>query len=163
MSNSEKIIIRPANNADCEKIQNLVFEVLREYGLQPCLSSTDQDIADIEKFYVGRGGTFELLEDADGKLLGTVGLYPVNAERVELRKMYFRKELRGRGYGKKTLQRAIEIARQSGYRQIYLETAGVLKEAVGLYQSFGFRETSETHTPRCDQAYFLELDESVKV
>lgn len=72
--------------------------------------------------------------------------------------MYFAKDLRGKGYGKKTLQRMIETARILGFKQIYLETAGVLKEAVGLYKSFGFQITSEKHTPRCDQAYFLDIN-----
>lgn len=163
MSDLNKISFRAATNADCANVQNLVFDVLREYGLTPCLSTTDQDIADIETAYLKRGGAFELLEDENGKLLGTVGLYPINAEKIELRKMYFAKELRGKGLGRKTLRRMIETARRAGYKQIYLETASVLKEAVGLYQSFGFQATSETHTPRCDQAYFLNLDESVKI
>lgn len=158
MSDLNGISFRTATNADCANVQNLVFDVLREYGLKPCLSSTDQDIADIEAAYLERGGAFELLEDEDGKLLGTVGLYPIDSEKIELRKMYFAKELRGKGLGKKTLRRMIDIARRAGYRQIYLETAGVLKEAVGLYRSFGFQATSETHTPRCDRAYFLELE-----
>lgn len=157
MNDSDKISFRTATNADCENVQSLVFEVLREYGLTPCLSSTDSDIADIESAYIERGGVFEVIEDANGNILGTVGLYPIDSERVELRKMYFAKDLRGKGFGKKTLQRMIEIAREKGYKQIYLETASVLKEAVGLYQSFGFQPTNEMHTPRCDQAYFLNI------
>lgn len=157
MNNSE-IVIRSATNADCKRVQNLVFGILREYNLSPDLQGTDRDIADIEAAYINRGGVFEILEDADGNLLGTVGLYPINDEKVELRKMYFDKTLRGRGFGKKTLRRMIEKATVLGFKQIYLETAGVLKEAVGLYKSFGFQATAERHTPRCDQAYFLDLD-----
>lgn len=158
MKDNLEISVRSAANQDCERVQNLVFGVLREYGLEPNLCRTDADIADIEAAYIKRGGVFELLEDADGNLLGTVGLYPVNNEKIELRKMYFVKNFRGRGYGKQTLQRMIDKAKALGYRQLYLETAGILKEAVGLYKSFGFRETEEKHTPRCDQAYFLDLD-----
>lgn len=156
---NNQISIRSATNADCEKVQNLVFGVLREYGLKPDLKGTDADIADIEAAYINRGGIFELLEDENGNLLGTVGLYPINAEKIELRKMYFAKDFRGKGYGRKTLQRMIETARKLGYKQIYLETAGVLKEAVALYKSSGFQPTCEKHTPRCDQAYFLNLTE----
>lgn len=156
---NNQISTRSATNADCEKVQNLVFGVLREYGLKPDLNGTDADIADIEAAYINRGGIFELLEDENGNLLGTVGLYPINAEKIELRKMYFAKDFRGKGYGRKTLQRMIETARKLGYKQIYLETAGVLKEAVALYKSSGFQPTCEKHTPRCDQAYFLNLTE----
>lgn len=157
MSNDFEISIRPATNADCENVQKIVFSVLQEYGLKPDLTGTDSDIADIEKHYINRGGIFEVIENADGELLGTVGLYPVNEKTVELRKMYFSKRLRGRGIGKQSLQRMTEKAKELGFSQLYLETASVLKEAVGLYQSFGFKPTSEMHTPRCDQAYTLDL------
>jgi putative acetyltransferase len=157
MQTDSEISIREATNADCERVQKLVFGVLREYALEPDLAETDKDIADIEASYARRGGVFEILEDADGNLLGTAALYPINSETVELRKMYFDKSLRGRGFGKVMLRRMIEKARAHGYKKIYLETAKVLREAVALYEKFGFQPTDEKHTPRCDAAYFLEL------
>jgi len=157
MTEKSEIIIRSASNADCGRVQNLVFGVLREYGLEPDLQGTDRDIVDIETHYIERGGVFELIEDAEGELLGTVGLYPMDKDTVELRKMYFSPGLRGKGFGKKTLQRMIEKARELGFKKIYLETARVLKEAVHLYEKFGFEPTNEKHTPRCDAAYFLVI------
>jgi putative acetyltransferase len=157
MNEGFEIVIRPATNDDCGRVQELVFGVLREYGLAPDLEGTDRDIADIEAHYINRGGVFELIEDERGNLLGTCGLYPLSAATVELRKMYFAKALRGRGMGKKTLQRMIETAREMGFKKIYLETASVLKEAVHLYEKFGFLPSDEKHTPRCDAAYVLEL------
>lgn len=152
-----EISFRSASNADCQKVQNLVFGILREYGLHPDPKGTDQDIADLEKHYIDRGGIFELLENTDGELLGTVGLYPMNETTVELRKMYFLPQLRGKGFGKKTLQRMIEQAKELGFSKIYLETASVLKEAVHLYEKFGFTPTCEKHTPRCDRAFFMDV------
>lgn len=149
--------MRPAINADAEAIQKLVFSVLREYGLEPEPDGTDADLADIEAHYLRRGGLFEVLEDENGKILGTVGLYPINTEIVELRKMYFAPELRGKGWGRKVLQNAIERSQRFGFRQMYLETNSVLKEAIGLYQKFGFEPTAEKHSPRCDQAFILVI------
>lgn len=157
MTENAEIVVRSATNKDCERVQALVFGVLREYDLPPDLEGTDRDIADIEAHYINRGGTFEVIEDRQGNLLGTVGLYPMTPETVELRKMYFSKELRGRGIGKQTLQRMIETARAKGFRKIYLETASVLKEAIHLYEKFGFEPSNEKHTPRCDAAYSLDI------
>lgn len=157
MTENAEIIIRSATDADCERVQALVFGVLREYGLAPDPEGTDRDIAGIETHYIRRGGIFELIEDEQGNLLGTCGLYPLSAETVELRKMYFSKELRGRGMGKKTLARMIEKAREMGFKKIYLETASVLKEAVALYEKFGFEPSDEKHTPRCDAAFSLDI------
>ena len=159
MNENAEIIIRSASTADCVQVQSLVFGVLREYGLEPDLQGTDRDIGDIEAHYITRGGIFELLENDGGELLGTCGLYPMNGETIELRKMYFAPELRGKGFGKNTLTRMIERARELRFRKIYLETATVLREAVALYEKFGFVPTDEKHTPRCDAAYVLDLQE----
>jgi N-acetylglutamate synthase-like GNAT family acetyltransferase len=150
-----KITVRSAANKDCERVKSLIYSVLREYGLEPEPNGTDADLNDIEANYINRGGVFELLEDENGKLFGTVGLYPMNEKTVELRKMYFTRELRGQGFGGKTLQRMIEKAKNSGFGRIYLETATPLKEAIYLYEKFGFKPTCEVHSPRCDHAYEL--------
>ena len=161
MDQALDITVRCATNTDVERVRPLIYGVLGEYGLVPEPGTTDADIEDIEKNYLLRGGVFELLEDAKGNLLGTAGLYPMDPVEdgtVELRKMYFLPELRGQGWGKKTLTRMIDHARELGFKRIYLETASQLKEAIGLYKSFGFSPTCEgMHSERCDQAFFLEL------
>lgn len=164
MNAASEIVVRAATNADVERIRSLIYSVLEEYSLVPEPGGTDADIEDVEKNYIERGGVFEVLEDAQGKLLGTAGLYPmdplepVEDATVELRKMYFLPELRGHGWGKKVLASMIERARQRGFKRIYLETASQLKEAIGLYKSFGFTPTCEgMHSERCDQAFFLDL------
>lgn len=158
MSELSEISIRPATNADCANVQALVFGILEEYGLKPDPAGTDEDITDIEAHYLARGGLFELIETADGTLLGTVGLYPMDDKTtVELRKMYLSPKLRGKGVGKQTLQRMVERSKELGFKKIYLETASILKEAVGLYEKFGFTPTCEKHTPRCDRAYFMDI------
>jgi putative acetyltransferase len=152
-----KIQIRSASNLDVERVKSLIYNVLREYGLEPEPNGTDVDLNDIEANYINRGGIFELLENEDGELFGTVGLYPMDESTVELRKMYFSKSLRGQGIGANTLQRMIEKSKELGFQRIYLETATPLKEAIHLYEKFGFKPTCEVHSPRCDHAYELTV------
>lgn len=153
-----EIIIRGATNRDTERIKTLVFGVLAEYGWTAGQRSTDSDLDDIEGDYLRPGGLFELIEDAQGNLLGTVGLYPLNSEVCELRKMYFIPEIRGRGLGKRILERMVESARRLGFKRIELETASVLKAAAHLYTSYGFKPMErEGLAPRCDQAFYLDL------
>lgn len=151
--------MRPANNKDCDRIASLVFSVLREYGLKPDPASTDADIKDIESSYLGRGGTFLVLEARDGSIVGAYGLYPLEQRTCELRKMYLHEAYRGQGMGRLLLDDALAKARQLGFRKMVLETASVLKEAIALYRSYGFTEYTPEHlSSRCDQAYSLELD-----
>jgi putative acetyltransferase len=157
MNATDQITFRAATNGDGDEIKIIVFGVLGEYGLQPSPETTDADLDDIEENYIRRGGVFEVLETADGEIVGCVGLYPASRETIELRKMYFAKKARGRGLGKETLRRMIAAARGRGFRKMYLETNSALTEAIALYRKFGFVETDEKHAARCDQAFVLEL------
>lgn len=150
--------LRPADNQDCENIALLVYEVLKEYGLKPDPDSTDADLRDIESSYFDRGGKFFVLETEDGSIVGAYGLYPMDKQTCELRKMYLHKAHRGKGHGKFMLDDAIAKARQIGFRKMVLETASVLKEAISLYRSYGFMEYKPDHlSSRCDQALTLKL------
>jgi putative acetyltransferase len=152
------VTIRAATNRDVERIKGLVFSTLREFGLQPDPETTDADLEDIEESYFKRGGVFEVIEDAEGNLLGTAGLYALDNETCELRKMYFAQELRGRGLGRHMLERTVENARRLGFKTMRLETARVLEKAVRLYTRFGFKPFEITHkSARCDQTYFMDL------
>jgi len=151
--------LRPANNIDCGKVKELVYSVLKEYNLQPDPAVTDADIKDIEHSYFERGGTFYVLEEKDGSIIGAYGLYPVDRQTCELRKMYLHSSYRGKGLGKLLLEDALSKARQIGFKRITLETASVLKEAISLYKSYGFVEYEPEHlSSRCDQAFVLELE-----
>ncbi|UCC99515.1 MAG: GNAT family N-acetyltransferase [Phycisphaerales bacterium] len=151
--------LRPARNDDCERIADLVYGVLKEYGLKPDPESTDADIQDIESSYFRRGGTFVVLEIQGGSIIGAYGLYPLEERTCELRKMYLCKAYRGEGLGKLLLNDALSKAKRLGFERIVLETASVLKEAIALYESCGFVEYTPNHlSSRCDQAYVLELE-----
>jgi GNAT superfamily N-acetyltransferase len=52
---------------------------------------------------------------------------------------------RGRGLGKRLVRRALDRARQLGFRRVELETTGVFRVAIGLYESFGFRPSVPDH------------------
>ena len=150
--------LREATNADCKAVRELVFAVLAEYGLKSDPGCTDADLGDIEQSYRARGGLFRVLEDPDGAIIGAYGLYPMESGTCELRKMYLRRAWRGQGLGKRLLDDALAQARRLGFARVLLETASVLKEAITLYERYGFAPYHPDHlSSRCDQAYFLEL------
>ncbi len=156
--NIGRLSIRSASNRDGERIAELVFGVLAEYGLSPDPETTDADLKDIEASYLQRGGFFEVMEDEEKNLIGSFGIYPIDKETCELRKMYFIPRARGLGLGKYVLQRAIERARKLGFKRIVLETSSKLIAANHLYTQFGFKAIDSDHlASRADQAYSLDL------
>ncbi len=152
------LTFRPASNDDLKPIVKLVFGVLREFGLQPDSGGTDADLQDIEANYLQRGGLFEVIEDRDGNLLGSVGVFPIDENICELRKMYFVPEIRGLGLGRHVLQRAVNQAKELGFRRMVLETSSKLPAAQRLYVRFGFQPFAADHlAARADQSYGLDL------
>ena len=151
-------LLREAQPADQESIRAIVSAVLAEYGLPADTEETDADLGDVQASYAGRGGVFLVLTSKDGDLVGCGGLYPISAGEAEIRKMYFLPDARGKGYGRRLLTELIGAARDRGYRRVVLETASVLREAIALYRSAGFRPYAREHIAcRCDQAMMLEL------
>ena len=150
--------LRPASNEDARHIESLVYGVLAEYDLLPDPCNTDSDLSDIQGRYVGRGGRFDVLIDDHHTIVGSVGLYRINATTCEIRKMYLAAHARGKGWGHKLLNHALSHAKELGCSRIELETASVLKEAIALYERCGFRRFQSDHlSSRCDTAYYLEI------
>ena len=150
--------LRLANNKDCVKVTELVYGILKEYDLKPDPEATDIDLKNIEQSYFERGGAFYVLEEEDGAIIASYGLYLIDNQTCELRKMYLHSSYRGKGLGKLLLEDALAKARQIGFKKMTLETASVLKEAISLYKSYGFVEYEPEHmSSRCDQAFMLEL------
>ena len=150
--------IRAASPGDAQAIREVVRVVLAEYGLAPDPTGTDGDLGDIATSYFARGGVFDVVVADDGRVVGCCGVYRVDDTTCELRKMYVLREDRGHGLGARLLRRAIAFARGRGFRRMELETASLLKVAIGLYERSGFRPAARAHlASRCDQGYALEL------
>ncbi len=154
----QELSIREATNSDADAIKGLVFDVLTEYGITPSPEATDADLDDIERRYLRAGGTLRVITTASGTVVGCGGLLPISAEEIELRKMYLRPEFRGRGLGRLLLDQLVDYAKQLPASRITLETAAVLKEAIGLYSAYGFvRTETPNKTGRCDQTWELRI------
>src|SRR5437667_6989710 len=97
MSRSPIPKLRPATSADREQVESLIFSVMKEYGLDPKPAASDKDLTDLDFHYYNRGGLFDVMEDSQGQIIGSVALYPIDTHCVELRKMYLKKEVRRRG------------------------------------------------------------------
>jgi len=147
-----------AQNTDAPAIKQLVFSILKNYGLKPEPASTDSDLEDIQKHYWQNQGCFYILKN-NNLIIGTFALYKISDELCELRKMYLDSNFRGRQLGKEMMEIAFQQAKKLNYKSIMLETASVLKEAISLYEKYGFKPYIPNHlSPRCDQAYIYNID-----
>ena len=77
----------------------------------------------------------------DGKIIGGAGVYPtdnLDEDTCELVKMYLRLHVRGLGFGRLLIDKCIEQAKELGYKKVYLESMPELRQALKVYEKFGF-------------------------
>lgn len=83
---------------------------------------------------------FVLREDGAAGGCGGVLLVPDgDGGYAEVKRMYTRPVHRGKGYGRRILEALLDHARKEGYALVRLETGIDQVEAIGLYESVGFR------------------------
>lgn len=155
----QDFLIRRWNEKDQLTAAAVISSVLSEYGLVWEANGADKDALYVQEFYLANGGEFWVIEHHN-QLVGTGGYYPIQRgeKSVEIRKMYLLPHVRGLGLGKYLLQQLELTIAKDGFKQIWIETASVLTEAVKLYENNGYIPATGVETERCDRVYVKLLD-----
>lgn len=80
--------------------------------------------------------------EVDGIAAGCCGIYPtegLDSNCAELVKYYLAQPIRGKGTGRRLMEKCIDSARELGYRKLYLESMPHFSKAVRIYEKLGFR------------------------
>ena len=140
------LIIRLMEEKDITVVADIIRLVMMEFGAVGCgYSINDSEVDDMYAAYAPAGSEFYVVE-LDGRILGCGGFAPLTGgDKVtcELRKMYFRSELRGLGVGVELLNLCLEEAANAGYEHCYLETMDSMEQARRLYGTHGFKYLEE--------------------
>ena len=134
--------IRPIEKSDNAEVAAIIRLVMTEFDAVGCgYSINDSEVDDMYSAYAPERSAFYVVE-RDGRVLGCGGFGPLTGAEestCELRKMYFKSELRGLGVGTKLLNLCLEGAAGAGFRHCYLETKDNMKHAQRLYGKHGFK------------------------
>lgn len=134
--------IRPIQQKDDAALFQLIRRSLEAAQLDiPGTAYFDESLKAMSRFYLNRSGRhYFVLADEGDKVLGGAGFaeYNDSQEIAELQKLYLTEDARGKGYSYLLMERVEQAARQSGYRQLYLETHTNLPVALHLYQRLGY-------------------------
>lgn len=148
----KSFLIRNWQPTDREAAAALIGKILSDYGLGWEPDGADIDVMQVETYY--QQGEFWVVEQA-GNIVGTAAYYPIERgeQAVEIRKMYLLPIARGQGLGRFLLEQLEAAIATRGFKEIWLETATVLKEAVEMYESSGYLPAAGVETTRCDRIY----------
>jgi putative acetyltransferase len=112
-----------------------LIDELESY-LEPQYPSESRHGYSVDKLLRENVAFFVVREDSEAAGCGGVQLY--GTDYGELKRMYVRPRFRGRGLGRLMLEHLADHARRNGVGLLRLETGIYEKEAIGLYEGFGF-------------------------
>ena len=136
------VTIRDLRKEDNPALAKVVKDTLAEFGANHPNTVYYDPTTDtlFEVFQTPRSKYF--LAELNNKIVGGGGIYPTDGlppDTCELVKMYLLPEARGLGLGRSLIEKCIEEAAENGFKKIYLETMPELKQALTVYEKFGFK------------------------
>ena len=99
----------------------------------------DEDLDDIESFYLENGGEF-LVGTIEDEVVAMGALRKTGPGRAEVKRMRVAPDFQGRGFGKEMLAALERRAAELGYTTLHLDTAVQQRVARNLYETNGYRE-----------------------
>ncbi len=131
-----EIGIRQFQLGDAAAFRRLNEEwINRFFRIEP---KEERILADPQSTILDRGGRI-FFATAGERYIGCCALIRLSDRDFEVAKTAVEPAYQGSGIGRRLLLAAIEEARTAGARRLYLETNHVLKPAIRLYESLGFK------------------------
>jgi len=138
--------------------RELFLEYAQSLGFSLCFQNFDKELAELPGDYAPPEGRL-LLAEYENQLAACVALHKLEPGICEMKRLYLRPQLRGKGIGRALAQRIIAEARQIGYHCMRLDTVEpVMRDAVAMYRKLGFKEIAPYRPNPIAGAMYMELE-----
>lgn len=163
-----KTQIIPINNEHAATVIDLILNIQqKEFNIN--ITIKDQpDLLEITSFYHQGGGCFwgAFIND---ELVGTIALIKFDEKAGAIRKMFVKKEFRGKALNiaQQLLETLIVYGKENGLTHLYLGTIHILEAALRFYERNGFSRIEKERLPKtfplmAADDVFCELNLSVQ-
>ena len=117
---------------------NLNIEWLKKIFI---VEKYDEEIlSNSKKYIIDKGGEIFFAKTKD-EIIGTVALMPTSEKDIfELSKMAVKPNYRNKGIGKQLLKKCVEFSKYKCLKSLILYSNKKLKNAIYLYEEYGFTE-----------------------
>lgn len=128
---------------DLELVRQIFEEYAESTGIDLEFQNFAAELVDLPGPYAPPRGQL-LLAWVDGALAGCCALRPLDtsdyANAAEMKRLYVRRPFRGFGLGREITATMLDLARQTGYDRVLLDTLDDMEAARALYAELGFEE-----------------------
>lgn len=129
-------------------IGNMIVDIQRnEFGI-PITLKDQPDLNDILNYYQVNNGNF-WVASYENSVIGTIALLDIGNQKGALRKMFVKREYRGKNYkvGQQLLETLLMWAKDKKFNEILLGTTEKFVAAQRFYEKNGFVEIKKENLP----------------
>lgn len=149
----------PPDPAQLDDVRTLV----REYAAMPhsavLWTSSATDIAQLPAPFLPPRGGLLLVRDDDGTPIACGAWVPTaDAGVAEIKRVYVRPAVRGRGVGEAIVRALMARAAETGHTRVILDTDRTLLAAQALYRRLGFTEIAQFRPQNGDRTVCFGRD-----
>jgi ribosomal protein S18 acetylase RimI-like enzyme len=143
---------------DFKDAKGLFLKYAASLNLDLCFQKFHEEIADLPSQYSEPARGCIILCCENSEPIGCVALRKFKDDICEMKRLYLRREARGKGIGRALAEKIIEKAKQYGYKKMRLDTIETMKEAIALYKSMGFRVIAPYRYNPAEGVIYMELE-----
>ncbi len=154
---TQDVVVRAASAEDVPAVKALFVEYAAWIGIDLGFQGFPQELARLPGKYGEPGGALFIAE-LDGRPCGCVALRRIDSAVCEMKRLFVRPSIRGKGVGRQLVDCIIQAARDRGYERMRLDTLPSMTAAQSLYGRLGFREIPPYVFNPVPGARFLEKD-----
>jgi ribosomal protein S18 acetylase RimI-like enzyme len=160
MAGPTSFTIVPVRSAlDLSAAVDLFYSYAKSLGIDLSFQSFDTEMAVMPGKYSPPTGELLLARNDHGQAIGCAALRPLRLPEIcEIKRLYVAPSGRGTGVGKALARKIIEVARDSGYGEMRLDTLPTMTAALALYRSLGFVDIPAYYDTPLSGTRFLSLD-----
>jgi putative acetyltransferase len=143
------ITIQTFENQDTNQIVELILTIQQKEFNVPVTIEDQPDLLTIPDFYQRGKGNFWTAK-YEGNVVGTIALIDCGENIGAIRKMFVKKEFRGKDFGiaQRLFDTLQEAAKRAEMTNIYLGTLERLQAAIRFYERNGFTMIAKTDLPK---------------
>lgn len=131
--------IRKIRSVDALQVQSMINTILDSEFTSERKAYASFDLDDPVRYYSGNKDIF-LVAEKDGKIIGTVAIKEDAPDTALLRRIFIRKDFRGKGYGEKLMVKALEFCFEHDYHTVNFRGTDKMQGALKLCLKQGFQE-----------------------
>lgn len=124
-------IIKEYEDRYNKKINDFVISIyVDEYGFEEHRLGIEKEDNSI---YAKKGGNFWIAVDEEDNIVGTIAVFKHNDDDIEIKRLYVRKDYRGKGLSKALYEKAFSACKENSFKKIFLGTYDKLETAIHFY------------------------------